>query len=65
MNEASGGEVGIEIKTVTKPGSEDKWDHSYWDGTKWERWRRRTIHARRPRRRGEAPKSERARAIPN
>ena len=36
--EASEGAVGQEVSTVVKPGTEDKWVHSYWNGTRWEPW---------------------------
>ena len=39
VTEASEGVVGREVVPVINPGSEDKWVHSYWEGTRWEPWK--------------------------
>ena len=33
--EASEGAVGSEVVTIIKPGAEDEWVHSYWEGSRW------------------------------
>ena len=36
--EASEGAVGSEVVTIIKPGAEDRWVHSYWEGSRWGPW---------------------------